>query len=72
MVENKVIESNFENKSEQVSYLTLKNPTESDCLVSVWLNGELIKLIMVYGKSEKQILLGNICEEDEIVIREQK
>ena len=67
-----MIESSIENRSEQVSYLTLKNPTEKDRLVSVWVDGELIKLTMVNSKTEKQILLGTIRENAEIVIKEQQ
>ena len=71
-MEDKMIESSIENRSEQVSYLTLKNPTEKDRLVSVWVDGELIKLTMVNSKTEKQILLGTIRENAEIVIKEQQ
>lgn len=67
-----MIESSIEKRSEQVSYLTLKNPTEKDRLVSVWVDGELIKLTMVNSKTEKQILLGTIRENAEIVIKEQQ
>lgn len=71
-MEDKMIESSIEKRSEQVSYLTLKNPTEKDRLVSVWVDGELIKLTMVNSKTEKQILLGTIRENAEIVIKEQQ
>lgn len=67
-----MIESSIEKKSEQVSYLTLKNPTEKDLLVSVWVDGELIKLTMISSKSEKKILLGKIRDEAEIVVKEQR
>ena len=55
-----MIESSIEKKSERVSYLTLKNPTEQDRLVSVWVDGGLITLTMISSKSEKQILLCTI------------
>ena len=67
-----MIESNIEKRSEKVSYLTLTNPTEKDCLVSVWVDGKLNKLTMVKGKSQKEILLGNIRQEAEILIKEQR
>lgn len=67
-----MIESNIREKVEKVSYLTLTNPTEKDCLVSVWVDGKLNKLTMVKGKSQKEILLGNIRQEAEILIKEQR
>ena len=69
---DKVIESSIEKKSERVSYLTLKNPTEQDRLVSVWVDGGLITLTMISSKSEKQILLGTMHENAQIVIKEQQ
>ena len=67
-----MIESSIENKSERVSYLTLKNQTEQDLLVYVWVDGGLITLTMISSKSEKQILLGTIHENAQIVIKEQQ
>jgi hypothetical protein len=67
-----MIESSIEKKAEQVSYLTLSNSTDKDRLVSVWIDGKLAKLTMVKSKNKKEILLGKIRDEAEIVVKEQR
>lgn len=67
-----MIESSIEKKTEQVSYLTLSNSTDKDRLVSVWINGKLAKLTMVKSKNKKEILLGKIRDEAEIIVKEQR
>ena len=67
-----MIESSIEKKAEQVSYLTLSNSTDKDRLVSVWIDGKLAKLTMVKSKNKKEILLGKIRDEAEIIVKEQR
>lgn len=67
-----MIESSIEKKTEQVSYLTLSNSTYKDRLVSVWIDGKLAKLTMVKSKNKKEILLGKIRDEAEIIVKEQR
>ncbi|WP_304949055.1 hypothetical protein [Streptococcus sinensis] len=67
-----MIESSIEKKTEQVSYLTLSNSTDKDRLVSVWIDGKLAKLTMVKSKNKKEILLGKIRDEAEIIVKEQR
>lgn len=67
-----MIESSIEKKPEQVSYLTLSNSTDKDRLVSVWIDGKLAKLTMVKSKNKKEILLGKIRDEAEIIVKEQR
>lgn len=56
---------------EHVSYLTLTNPTDTNQLVSVWIDKKLHKLTMIKSHSQKKVLLGNLQKNAEIVIKEQ-
>lgn len=66
-----MIKSSIGKRMENVSYLTLTNPTDTDQLVSVWVDEELYKLTMIKSHSQKQVLLGNLRENAGIVIKEQ-
>ena len=42
-----MITSNIEKRIEEVSYLTLRNSTKDNKLVSIWVDDELFKLTMI-------------------------
>lgn len=66
-----MITSNIEKKIEEVSYLTLTNSTETNKLVSVWIDDNLFKLTMIEQRSQKKILLGTIGNNAKIIVKEQ-
>ena len=66
-----MITSNIEKRIEEVSYLTLRNSTKDNKLVSIWVDDELFKLTMIEQNSQKKILLGTIRKNAEILVKEQ-
>lgn len=66
-----MITSNIEKRIEEVSYLTLRNSTKDNKLVSIWVDGELFKLTMIEQNSQKKILLGTIRKNAKIMVKEQ-
>lgn len=66
-----MITSNIEKRIEEVSYLTLRNSTEDNKLVSIWVDDELFKLTMIEQNSQKKILLGTIRKNAKIMVKEQ-
>ncbi|WP_074627707.1 hypothetical protein [Streptococcus gallolyticus] len=66
-----MITSNIEKRIEEVSYLTLRNSTKDNKLVSIWVDDELFKLTMVEQNSQKKILLGTIRKNAKIMVKEQ-
>lgn len=66
-----MITSNIEKRIEEVSYLTLRNSTKDNKLVSIWVDDELFKLTMIEQNSQKKILLGTIRKNAQIMVKEQ-
>ncbi|MCQ9216476.1 hypothetical protein SAMN04487839_10333 [Streptococcus gallolyticus] len=66
-----MITSNIEKRIEEVSYLTLRNSTKDNKLVSIWVDDELFKLTMIEQNSQKKILLGTIRKNAKIMVKEQ-
>ena len=66
-----MITSNIEKRIEEVSYLTLRNSTQDNKLVSIWVDDELFKLTMIEQNSQKKILLGTIRKNAKIMVKEQ-
>ena len=66
-----MITSNIEKRIEEVSYLTLRNSTKDNKLVSIWVDDELFKLTMIEQNSQKKILLGTIRKNAKIIVKEQ-
>ena len=66
-----MITSNIEKRIEEVSYLTLRNSTKDNKLVSIWVDDELFKLTMIEQNSQEKILLGTIRKNAKIMVKEQ-
>lgn len=66
-----MITSNIEKRIEEVFYLTLRNSTKDNKLVSIWVDDELFKLTMIEQNSQKKILLGTIRKNAKIMVKEQ-
>lgn len=66
-----MITSNIEKRIEEVSYLTLRNSTKDNKLVSIWVDDELFKLTMIEQNSQKKVLLGTIRKNAKIMVKEQ-
>ncbi|MBE6164795.1 MAG: hypothetical protein E7156_05720 [Streptococcus gallolyticus] len=66
-----MITSNIEKRIEEVSYLTLRNSTKDNKLVSIWVDDELFKLTMIEQNSQKKFLLGTIRKNAKIMVKEQ-